>query len=286
LRLVRALQSRGHVVAMTGDGVNDAPALKQADIGVAMGITGTEVAKGAAAMVLTDDNFATIEAAVEEGRGVFDNLVKFIVWTLPTNGGEALILIAAVLIGATLPMLPVQLLWINMMTALLLGLALVFEPKEAGLMQRPPRDPKRPLLTFALVMRTGLVSFVMLAGAYALFFWEMQVAGETLAAARTAVVNVIVAAEIAYLFNCRSLHHSAFSVGLLSNRWAVAGAAAAVAAQLAFTYAPVMNALFHSAPMRPLAWLLVAGAALSVFAVVELEKRLRFRLPEAGALPE
>ena len=141
LKLVRALQSRGHIVAMTGDGVNDAPALKQADIGVAMGITGTDVAKGAADMLLTDDNFASIEAAVEEGRGVFDNLTKFIIWTLPTNVGEAVILLAAILLGTALPALPVQLLWINMVTAILLGLMLVFEPKERGLMKRPPRDP-------------------------------------------------------------------------------------------------------------------------------------------------
>lgn len=170
LRLVKALQARGHVVAMTGDGVNDAPALKQADIGVAMGITGTDVAKGAAAMILTDDNFASIEAAVEEGRGVFDNLTKFIAWTLPTNLGEAMVLLAAIMFGTALPVLPVQLLWVNMMTALLLGLMLVFEPKEDGLMARPPRDPKRPLLTIALMSRTVMVALIMLAGAFWLFF--------------------------------------------------------------------------------------------------------------------
>src|SRR5690606_9084163 len=147
LRLVEALQGRGHVVAMTGDGVNDAPALQQADIGVAMGRTGTEVAKDAADMVLTDDDFATIEAAVEEGRGVFDNLTKFVVWTLPTNMGQGLIILVAILLGATLPILPTQILWINMTTAVALGLMLAFEPKESGIMERPPRDPGRPLLT-------------------------------------------------------------------------------------------------------------------------------------------
>jgi magnesium-transporting ATPase (P-type) len=287
LRLVRALQSRGHVVAMTGDGVNDAPALKQADIGVAMGITGTDVAKGAADMVLTDDNFASIEAAVEEGRGVFDNLTKFIVWTLPTNGGEALILLTAIFVGLTLPILPVQLLWINMTTAILLGLMLVFEPKERGLMERPPRDPRRPLLTFALVMRTGLVSIVMLAGAYWLFRWEMQVEGETLDAARTAVVNVIVCVEIAYLFNCRSLNHSFFSLGFLANPWALAGAGAMIAAQLLFTYTPMMNRLFQSAPLAAESWLRISAVALAVFTIVEAEKWLRYgRARSERAVPE
>lgn len=285
LRLVRALQSLGHVVAMTGDGVNDAPALKQADIGVAMGITGTDVAKGAAAMVLTDDNFASIKAAVEEGRGVFDNLTKFIVWTLPTNGGEAMILLTAIVFGTTLPALPVQLLWVNLMTAILLGLMLVFEPKERGLMQRPPRDPRRPLLTFALAMRTGLVSLIMLAGSFWLFFYEMNMAGETTAAARTAVINVIVAVEIAYLFNCRSLHHSFFAAGVLSNRWAIAGASAMLGAQLLLTYTPIMNTLFHTAPISAASWLRIAGVAAVAFVVVELEKWLRYGRNQ-NALPE
>ena len=157
LRLVEALQSRGHVVAMTGDGVNDAPALKQANIGVAMGITGTEVSKEAADMVLTDDNFSSIEAAVEEGRGVFDNLTKFIVWTLPTNLGEGLVIMAAIFFGVTLPILPVQILWINMTTAGFLGLMLAFEPKEPGIMTRMPRDPKTPILTKKLIGRIILV---------------------------------------------------------------------------------------------------------------------------------
>jgi len=287
LRLVRALQSRGHVVAMTGDGVNDAPALKQADIGVAMGITGTDVAKGAADMILTDDNFASIEAAVEEGRGVFDNLTKFIVWTLPTNAGEAMILLTAILFGTTLPVLPVQLLWVNMMTSILLGLMLAFEPKERGLMQRPPRDPQRPLLTLVLAMRIGLVSLVMLAGAFWLFFHEMNLAGGTVDAARTAVINVIVVVEIAYLFNCRSLSHSFFSTNVLSNRWAIAGSLAMLAAQLLLTYTPVMNKLFHTAPISAESWLRIVGVAAVAFTIVEIEKWLRYgRSRGDHALPE
>ncbi len=171
LRLVRALQANGHVVAMTGDGVNDAPALKQSDIGVAMGVGGTEVAKEAADMILTDDNFATIEAAVEEGRGVFDNLTKFIVWTLPTNLGEGLVILAAIFAGVTLPLLPVQILWINMTTAVLLGLMLAFEPKEPDIMRRAPRDPKTPILDGTLILRIGIVGFIMLIGAFGSFEW-------------------------------------------------------------------------------------------------------------------
>jgi magnesium-transporting ATPase (P-type) len=277
LRLVRALQARGHVVAMTGDGVNDAPALKQADIGVAMGLGGTEVAKGAAAMILTDDNFASLEAAVEEGRGVFDNLTKFIVWTLPTNAGEALILLVAIILGLPLPVAPVQLLWINLTTAILLGLTLVFEPREEGLMRRPPRDPAQPLLTGALLRRTALVSLLMLAGAFWLFHWELQVAGGTLAEARTAVVNVIVLVEVAYLFSCRSLTRPVLGRHWAANPWVIAGTLAMLGAQALLTYVPAMNTIFHSAPVGPGTWLRAGAVALAALAVVETEKWLRAR---------
>jgi cation-transporting ATPase F len=273
LRLVRALQSRGHIVAMTGDGVNDAPALKQADIGVAMGITGTDVSKGAADMILTDDNFASIEAAVEEGRNVFDNLTKFIAWTMPTNGGEGLIILVSVILGSALPVLQVQLLWINMSTALLLGLMLVFEPKEKDLMLRAPREPVQPILTKVLFLRIVLVSLVMVAGGFALFVWEQR-QGTPIAEARTVVVNVIVMVELFYLLNCRSLTRLFFSLGIFSNLWVVGGAMTMIAAQLVFTYAPFMNNLFHSAPISGLAWLKIIGVGLVVFMAVELKKWL------------
>ncbi len=286
LRLVRALQARGHVVAMTGDGVNDAPALKQADIGIAMGITGTDVAKGAADMILTDDNFASIEAAVEEGRNVFDNLTKFIVWTLPTNFGQGLIILAAVFAGATLPILPVQLLWVNMTTVLLLGLMLVFEPREPDLMQRRPRGPKTPIMTFPLMMRIGLVSALMLAGAFGLFVWEQEVNAASVAEARTIAVNVIVMVLVFYLLNCRSLTRSMFAVGVFSNPWLIAGVAGMVAAQLLFTYVPLMNRLFHTAPISAGAWLRILAVAVLAYAIVGLEKWVRSKIKPPGSAPE
>ncbi|WP_205325893.1 HAD-IC family P-type ATPase [Glycomyces sp. YM15] len=274
LRLVAALQRRGHVVAMTGDGVNDAPALRQADIGVAMGASGTEVAKDAADMVVTDDDFATIEAAVEEGRGVFDNLTKFIAWTLPTNIGEGLVILAAILVGAALPVLPTQILWINMTTAVALGLMLAFEPKEPGIMARPPRDPAQPLLTRALMARTLLVSTLLVAGTWWLFDWEIG-HGADPAEARTAAMNVFVTVEAFYLFSCRSLERSAWRLGLFSNRWLIGGLAVQAVAQAAITYLPAMNGVFGTAPIGVDTWLRILLIAAGTSLVVAAEKRLR-----------
>jgi Ca2+-transporting ATPase len=282
LRLVEALQARGQVVAMTGDGVNDAPALKRADIGVAMGITGTEVAKEAADMVLTDDNFSSIEAAVEEGRGVFDNLTKFIVWTLPTNLGEGLVILTAVFLGVTLPILPVQILWINMTTAGFLGLALAFEPKEPGLMLRPPRQPDAPILVNSVIFRITLVSFLMLGAAFWLFAWEQRI-GATLAEARTAAVNAFVMVELFYLFNCRSLEKSIFKLGFFSNLWVLGGSVAMFLLQIAYTYLPVMNRLFQSAPIGLAVWGRTVVAGVVVFVVIEIEKKLWLKKGRVGA---
>jgi magnesium-transporting ATPase (P-type) len=278
LRLVRALQESGEVVAMTGDGVNDAPALKQADIGVAMGLGGTDVAREAAAMVLTDDNFASIEAAVEEGRGVYDNLVKFITWTLPTNFGEGLVILVAILAGATLPITPLQILWINMTTAVLLGLMLAFEPVERGLMHRPPRPPAAPILDRLLIARIVLVSTLLLLGAYGLFLAELQ-RGHSLAEARTVAVNVFVVVETFYLFNCRSLTRSFVSVGPFSNPWVWVGSGIMLALQLLMTYLPVMNRIFGTAPIGWVEWAAILSVGLIASLVVGAEKRLRFASP-------
>jgi cation-transporting ATPase F len=276
LRLVEALQARGHVVAMTGDGVNDAPALKQADIGVAMGVSGTEVAKEAADMVLTDDNFSTIEAAVEEGRAVFDNLVKFITWTLPTNIGEGLVILVAVFAGFELPITPVQILWINMTTAVLLGLMLAFEGKEPGIMERPPRRPETPVLTPEIALRIGLVSVMLLIGAFGMFEWTL-LQGKSIETARTVAVNMFVFGELFYLFNCRSLRYSMFRLGVFSNRWLVIGVAGMTSLQVLFTYSPAMHRLFGTAPIGIAEWTWVLAGGLVIYSVVGSEKLLRRR---------
>ena len=271
LRLVHSLQARGHVVAMTGDGVNDAPAVKQADIGVAMGLSGTEVAKESADMVLTDDDFSTIAAAVEEGRGVFDNLTKFITWTLPTNIGEGLVIFTAILAGVTLPVTPVQILWINMTTAILLGLTLAFERKEPDIMTRPPRSPTAPILSRELVVRVVLVGLLLLATAYGLFQAELA-AGASLEQARTVAVNMFVFGELFYLFNCRSLHLPMWRIGITSNPLLLAGVAAMILLQIGYTYSPPMQALFASAPLSAQQWGQILIAGLSIYVIVGIQK--------------
>ena len=282
LRLVEALQSLGEVVSMTGDGVNDGPALKRADIGIAMGITGTDVAKEASDMVLTDDNFATIENAVEEGRGIFDNIVKVISWTLPTNIGEGFIILVAMLIGELLPIIPIQILWINMVTVSVLGIVLALENNDPGIMERQPRDPSASILPAWLTPRIIFVSLMILLSGFLLFEWELGL-GESVEVARTVAVNAVVFTEIFFLLNSRSLIHSPFTIGFFSNRWLIAGIIVMVGLQILFTYAPIMNLIFSSAPIGFNAWWRLLVFGLTTFLVIEIEKFIRRR--KTSAMP-
>jgi potassium/sodium efflux P-type ATPase len=277
LRLVEALQASGEVVAMTGDGVNDAPALKRADVGVAMGVKGTEAAKEAAEMVLADDNFASIAHAVEEGRTVYANLQKAILFILPTNGGQALTIILAIVLGYELPITAAQILWVNMVTAVTLALALAFEPTERGTMERPPRRPDEALLSHALVMRIGFVSIILVAGTVGLFTWERARIVE-LEAARTVAVNTLVVAEAFYLLSARYLLRASYTrEGLLGSRPVLIAIALVLLLQLLFTYVPFMQALFGTAAIDTAAWMRIVAVASTVFVAVEVEKAVRRR---------
>ncbi len=272
LRLVQALQANGEVVAMTGDGVNDAPALKRADVGVAMGIKGTEATKEAADIVLADDNFASIEKAVEEGRTIYDNLRKAILFILPTNGGESLVILIAVVFGFVLPLTPVQILWVNMVTAVTLAMALAFEPTEPGVMRRPPRSPKAPILGMTFLWRIGFVSVLIGGATIAVFLIEMRL-GLPVELARTMTVNTLVCAQIFYLFNSRFLHESGLSFPrLFTNRavWLAVGVLAVL--QMMFVYAPFMHRLFGSTALELRHWFVPLGIGLAVFLLVEAEK--------------
>ncbi|MCW8932966.1 MAG: cation-transporting P-type ATPase [Gammaproteobacteria bacterium] len=272
LRLVKAMQANGHVVAMTGDGVNDAPALKRADVGTAMGQNGTEVAKESAEVVLADDNFASIAHAVEEGRTVYDNLKKAILFILPTNGGEALVIIAAIAFGTMLPITPVQILWVNMITAVTLALALAFEPAESNIMLRPPRDSHEPLLTGLFIWRISFVSLILVTGTFGLFLWELE-QQSSIEFARTVAVNTLVVFEIFYLFNSRYITENVFNInGLIGNRYALMAVGILIVFQLMLTYLSPMQSLFGTAAIDVDAWLRIILVASSVLFLVELEK--------------
>ncbi len=273
LLLVRLLQDQGLIVAMTGDGVNDAPALKRADVGTAMGQNGTEAAKEAAEMVLVDDNFASITHAVEEGRTVYDNLKKAILFILPTNGGEALIILAAILFGFhQLPLTPVQILWVNMITAVTLALALAFEPSEKNVMQRPPRDAHEPMLTLHLIWRVAFVSIILMSGTFGLFLWEME-REVSIEHARTVAVNTLVMFEIFYLFNSRYIKASVFSwAGLTGNRYVLIAIGILIIFQLGFTYFAPLQSLFGTTAIDFSIWLRILLVSSSVLFLVELEK--------------
>ncbi len=285
LRLVQALQANGEVVSMTGDGVNDAPALKRADVGVAMGIKGTEATKEAAEVVLADDNFASIERAVEEGRTIYDNLQKSILFTIPTNAAQALVILAAVLAGFALPLYPVQILWVNMVTAVTLSLALAFEPAEPGLMQRPPRRPGAPILGLEFLGRIALVSLLIGAATIAVFLFE-QAAVTAMRRPRPWRSTPWSWGRLFYLLNSRYLRASSLRRALWVTNpviWMAVGLL--VLLQLVFVYAPFMNTWFHSTPLAPLDWLLPVAIGFGIFLAVELEKAIARRLAaRAGAV--
>ncbi len=273
LLLVSLLQDQGMIVTMTGDGVNDAPALKRADVGTAMGRNGTDAAKEAAEMVLADDNFASIAHAVEEGRTVYDNIKKAILFILPTNGGEALIILAAVLLGfEQLPLTPVQILWVNMITAVTLALALAFEPSENNVMSRPPRNVHEPMLSAHLIWRIAFVSVILMSGTFGLFLWQMN-AGLSIEYARTVAVNTLVMFEIFYLFNSRYITESVFNwAGFTGNRYVLIAIVILIIFQLGFTYLSPMQILFGSTAISLKTWLHILLISSSVLFIVEIRK--------------
>ncbi|MCC8147093.1 MAG: HAD-IC family P-type ATPase [Bacteroidales bacterium] len=277
LRLVEALQANGAICAMTGDGVNDAPALKKADVGIAMGIKGTEVTKEAAEMVLADDNFSTIVSAVEEGRRVYDNLKKTILFILPTNGAESFLIMASILFGTTIPLTPVQILWVNMVTSVTISLALAFENIEPDAMKRPPRSPKASLLNGYFIWRIIFVSLLIGGGTLAMNL-DMEANGIADNVIKTVTLNTIVITQMFHLFNSRSISKFAFNKDFFSNKAVFVVSALLIVLQLGITYLPFMNNLFGTTPLKMEDWIYPVGMGIAVFVIVEIEKAIMNKL--------
>jgi magnesium-transporting ATPase (P-type) len=281
IRIVRALQAHHEVVAMTGDGVNDAPALTRASVGIAMGIKGTEATKEAAEIVLADDNFATIRSAIREGRRIYDNLRKSVVFLLPTNGAQSLVILVAIVFGLALPLTPVQVLWVNMITAVTLSLALAYEPAERGIMTRPPRKPGGSIITPRELVLVLIVS-LLIGGATLVVFYGALARGDAMDLARTESVLMLALGQLVFLFNCRILSHSSLSLDAVRGNpvawWSVL---VLILLQLFYSYVPFMNDLFDSAPLPLSAWLFPIGLAVALFLIIEVVKAVWRRLPGA-----
>lgn len=272
LRLITALRSQHHIIAMTGDGVNDAPALQNADIGIAMGLKGTDIAKEAAEIVLADDNFASITQAVKEGRTVYDNLKKLILFLLPNDAGEGLSIFLAILFGFTLPITPLQILWVNLVTAVTLGLALAFEPSEKNIMLRMPRDPHEALFSGLLLWRILFVSLIFVSVMFGLFIYETR-HGINIDYARTTVVNVLVMMEIFYLINCRKIYNSVLNIeGIFGSLSVIFSMLLVILFQVGFTYLPFMQKIFGTKSISLNEWIVIVLISLGVFFLIELEK--------------